>query len=187
MNNETKKTARNYFHFDFDLVKKHLKKLSNNKDRKNYLVGARTEYKQTYLPIDYSRNDLFDFEKVPDFGMKCDFEINKLKEEIQEESQNNSKDGDKYHKDLTIDRAILLLKLLAPQIKSCNNNKVAEVIAFLIGRDTEAVRQNLSKVNNKFVNHPQAFNEDVRIVCKYLNLLGLTNEAKKLKEDSGVA
>ncbi len=46
----------------------------------------------------------------------------------------------KKHKDLTIDRAILLMKHLAPRLTGCDKNKVADVISFLTGFDSEAIR-----------------------------------------------
>jgi hypothetical protein len=92
----------------------------------------------------------------------------------------------KKHKDLTIDRAILLMKHLAPRLTGCDQNKVADVIAFLTGFDSEAIRQGFSEIKNKFANKPKAYNKDVKIVCDYLNLIGLTNEAEKIKRDSGV-
>jgi hypothetical protein len=92
----------------------------------------------------------------------------------------------KKHKDLTIDRAILLMKHLAPRLTGCDKNKVADVISFLTGFDSEAIRQGFSEIKNKFANKPNAYNKDVKIVCEYLNLIGLTNEAEKLKRDSGV-
>lgn len=92
----------------------------------------------------------------------------------------------KKHKDLTAHRAILLMKHLAPRLKGCDQNKVAEVIAFLTGLESEGIRQGFSEVKNKFLNHPKAYNEDVKIVCGYLNLIGLTNEVENIKKDSGV-
>jgi hypothetical protein len=92
----------------------------------------------------------------------------------------------KRHKDLTIHRAILLMKHLAPRLSGCDQDKVAEVIAFLTSFNAEGIRQGMSEVKGKFIKNPESYNEDVKKVSKYLNLIGLTNETENLKRNSGI-
>ncbi len=168
----------------FSSVKKHLETLDTLNEKIAYVIQQRTWYFQADNVILTDENPELPFDK------KCDLELEMLRElkalEGGKENQTASKDEIKKHKDLTIDRAILLMKHLAPRLTGCDQNKVADVIAFLIGRDSEAVRQRFSKIKSKFLNQPEAYNDDVKIVCEYLNLIGLTNEVEKLKKDSGV-
>lgn len=159
----------------FKELLEHLETLPDYKAKIAYLIQQKTEYEQNTSGPNLNWNN----EKT--FGEKCQLEIDKLEKLRQLEV-----DGIKKHKDLTIDRAILLMKHLAPRLTGCDQNKVAKMIAFLTGFDFEATRQGYSKIKNKFINTPKAYNDDVKIVCKYLDLIGLTDEAKKLKAESGV-
>lgn len=178
----------------FKSLKRDLDTLGTIDEKIAYVIKQKCWYLQADDVILTDDNPELPFDK------KCDLELEMLRElkalELEkerlertlplEERQAQSKGGIKKHKDLTIDRAILLMKHLAPRLIGCDQNKVAEIIAFLIGRDSEAVRQRFSKLKNKFLDQPEAYNDDVKIVCEYLNLIGLTNEAERLKKDSGV-
>lgn len=167
----------------FAEILEHCETLPSNKEKIAFLLKEKTKDAQNHT---VNKMD-FSFVEEKTIAEKCELEINKLRELMKlEESQNNSKNGIMKHKDLTIDRAILLMKSLAPRLTGCDQNKVADVIAFLTSFESESIRINFSEIKNKFANKPEAYNKDVKIVCEYLNLIGLTNEAEKLKRDSGV-
>lgn len=169
----------------FEEILEHSETLPSNKEKIAFLLKEKTKDAQNHTVNKFA--DAFQQVKGKTIAEKCQLEIDKLEKLMRlEENQNNSKDGIKKHKDLTIDRAILLMKSLAPRLTGCDQNKVADVVAFLTSFESESIRINFSEIKNKFANKPEAYNKDVKIVCEFLNLIGLTNEAEKLKRDSGV-
>ncbi len=93
-----------------------------------------------------------------------------------EEGQIESKDNIKKHKDLTLDRAALFFNYLFSYAKAdCHNTKKAEVISFLTGFSNNTIRQKLSNLYSKDNDKSlSAYKEDMRIVRKYFEELGLS-------------
>lgn len=158
---------------EFDLPKR-LSLLKKTYDKTNYV-------------FEFQQKALVEMQDETEYEIAIQkAELTHQKELKELTNQDSRQEKTLKHKDLTIHRAILLMKHLAPRLSGADQNKVAEVVAFLTGLDRESIRQGYSEIKNKFFNKPEAYNKDVKIVCKYLNLVGLTNEAEKLKKDSGV-
>ncbi len=171
-------TPENKNPFDFDEVLNHLKTLKTKKEQVEYLIEIKTEYKQ---------KQYWDYER-PTFGEKCDFEISKISELLYLDLASKVPDKKQIveigkHKDLTIDRVILLFNRLIPAFPDCEATKKAEFISFLTGFDSETVRQRFSTIYRKDADKPQAFKKDMEIVCKYLEILGLDEIIRQIKKD----
>jgi hypothetical protein len=111
----------------FQELLKYLETLPNSKDKIAYLVKEKTKAEQNQSGLNFSwGNEL-------SFSEKCNLEIEKLKELMNlEESQNDSKDGIKKHKDITLDRAVLAMSYLLDELKvKCQLSKKKEFIDFI--------------------------------------------------------
>jgi hypothetical protein len=191
----------------FYITELFLEKLPNTQLKINHLREVFIECEAFHLSEEQNggKSDESENEKFArkEFLRQCEIQIQRYEKLLELEKENSQptiaseipseeitrKHKGKFletHKDFSQDRAILLMKSLAPRLKGCDQNKVAEVIAFLTGFSIEGVRIGLSEIKNKFMNKPVAYNKDVKIVCDYLNLIGLTDEAERLKKDSGV-
>jgi hypothetical protein len=157
--------------YDFKEVLKHLETLTSAKEKISYLIEKKTTYEQnTDRSLDW---------ESPSFADKCALEIDKIQKLSNPYSPPKKEVFEPKivevgkHKDLTIDRTILLLNRLIPLFSECDATKKAEFINFLTGFDYETVRQRFSSIHKKDADKPQAFEKDMEIVCKYLNMLVL--------------
>lgn len=165
--------------YDFKAVLAHLETLETLREKVAYLIEQRVSYQQ-------STQKSFDFDN-PNFADKCNLEIEKLEKlarlkSIPQKTEQKTVEVAK-NKDLTVDRTIFLLNRLIPSFSDCDATKKAEFINFLTGFDYETIRQRFSSIHKKDYEKPQAFKKDMEIVCKYLEILGLTNVISEIKKD----
>ena len=124
---------------------------------------------------------------------KCRLEINYREELMKlEESQAASKDDIRKHKDLSRDRATLLLDYLFNEAKAkCHNTKKAEVISALTGYSTNTIEQSFSRFEKEKLQIEDSsevsekFYNDMIVVRKYAEILGLANLVDKINKDLG--
>jgi hypothetical protein len=161
--------------YDFKAVLLHLETLKTLREKIAYLTERRISFQQSI----YST-----LSEIPSFDRKCSLEIEKLEKlaRLQPIPQPKIIEVGK-HRDLTLDRAIFLLNRLIPFFLDCDATKKAEFIHFLTGFDYETARQRFSSINKKDAEKPQAFEKDMEIVCKYLEVLGLTDITREIKND----
>lgn len=106
----------------FQELLERLETLPSYKEKIACLIKEKTEYKQSGI------KDWFD---SPNFGGKCQLEIDKLEKLMRLETPSKqATDGIKKHKDLTIDRAILLMKHLAPRLTGCDQKRLQMLSLF---------------------------------------------------------
>lgn len=164
--------------FDFDSVLKHIKTLPTAREKIAYLIEKRTAYNQSSLS--------FWNLDPPSFAEKCKMEIEKIEklEHLQPVPKIKTVEVGK-HKDLTLDRATLILSYLFTYAKAnCHNTKKAEAISFLTGFSSETIRQKLSNLHSKDNDKSfYAYKEDMRIVRRYFENLNLPEIVKMIDRD----
>ena len=165
--------------YDFKAVLAHLETLDTTNEKIAYLIERRVDYEQ-------NKSMFWDLDE-PTFSEKCNLEIQKLEKlsrlKIAPQTTKQKVVEVAKHKDLTTDRTIFLLNRLIPSFSNCDATKKAEFINFLTGFDYEATRQRFSSIYKKDSEKPKAFKNDMEIVCKYLDILGLTKITSQIKND----
>lgn len=194
------KTIENYFDFDFDSVKNHLKTLSDNKAKIIYLVEAKADYEQQRFKYDF---------ESPHFDRKCEIEIEKIKqleqlEAIPGQNEIASKD-DIQQKDkigerevrqkalgLTQDRAVLAMSYLFLSAKTnCRNTEKAKFISFLTGFSETKIAQSFSRIEKQKLELEEKTefskknSDDYEVVRKLFEILKLTEIQEQIDRDFG--
>jgi hypothetical protein len=173
-----KHDAENYFQFDFNLIKSHLKTLPNDAQRARYLIEAKTEFKQD----DFFRRDM------DNFVDKCDLELKKMSQlAVLKENEKRDRKTHGGSQDQNILAMYYLLDFL--KAKGTATDK-ANFISFLTGFNSEKCRQLLSNPTKKANVNFTAFEKDIQEVQKHFQRLGLTelvkmidNEIEDIKKD----
>lgn len=172
-------------------ILEHLYTLNSIQEKIAYLTKEVVFFKQK--AINLGRNYPSDIKFAIEF---CELEISKLKEErelekmmaeIQEPKEESAKGKTKdtqKHKDLTLDRAVLVFNYLFKfaQVNSHNTEK-SEFISFLTGFSKETIRQRLSNLHEKENNNRNLWEKDLKIVRKYFESLGLTEIVKMIDNE----
>lgn len=147
------------------------------------------EQKISYLIIEKTRSEQDDYEYArrgfKSFAEKCDLEINKLKEleRLNSKPEQGSKVINK-HKDLTLDRATLFFSYLLTYSKAKGpNTKKAEVISFLTGFSKNTINNKLSTLHSKADDNFVQYENDMKIVRKYFEKLGLSEIVEIIDRD----
>jgi len=164
---------------------KHLETLPSEKDRIAYLIQRRAEEQQ-------SRQ----YWKLPGektLAEKYGLEIDKRKELMKlEESQAASITDVKKHKDLTLDRAVLLVDYIFKAAKvNCKNTQKAKVISFLTGYSENTIVQSFSRIEKEKLEIEDEseisdkFYNDMKIVRDYVEKIGLAEAVKIIDKDLG--
>jgi len=163
----------------FQELLKHLETLPNSKDKIAYLVKEKTKAEQNQRGLNFSwGNEL-------SFSEKCNLEIEKLKELMNlEESQNDSKDGIKKHKDITLDRAVLAMSYLLDELKvKCQLSKKKEFIDFITPFSPNTIKTKLENLHEKQDKNFVEYEKDLETINKHFENLGLVKIVKQIKED----
>ncbi len=168
----------------FEEILEHLETLSTLREKIAYLIKEKIQYEQNHF--------LLDERTRPTLAEKCKLEITKLQEIARlEASANSSKPKQdepnhniKRHKDLTLDRATLLMNYLFTFAKvNCHNTKKAEVISFLTGYSENTVGDKLSALHSKADENFTAYEKDMKIIRKYFEKIGLSEIVELIDRD----
>jgi hypothetical protein len=165
--------------FDFEgTVKPHLETLPDTKARIKYLYEVKTEYEQTIE---------FDLD-MPNFGKKCDLEIQKQERLLtleRSEAKGDSKDRrEKRDKGGTQYQNLLALHYLLHYLRADNNNtRKAKFASFLTGFSENTFRQQWSNVHWLKDKDGVAWEKDMKIVRAFFQELGLSEVAKQIDND----
>ncbi len=85
---------------------------------------------------------------------------------------------------LSLDRATLFMNYLFTFAKvNCQNTRKAKVISFLTGYSTNTIGDKLSALHSKADDNFIAYEEDMKIVRKYFESLGLTEIVNMIDKD----
>ncbi len=163
----------------FQELLKYLETLSNSKDKIAYLVKEKTKAAQNKSGLSLSwGNEL-------SFSEKCQLEIEKLKElTILEESQKDSKDGIKKHKDITLDRAVLALSYLLDELNvKCPLSKKKEFIDFITPYSPNTIKTKLENLHEKQEKNFVEYEKDLQVISRYFENLGLLKIVEQIKAD----
>lgn len=94
---------------------------------------------------------------------------------------------------LTVDQFIMVMFAIGgSRLKGLDKKKVAEGLSALTGDSVDHIANRFGQVLpkddgiQKFNSKPDVYNRDVEKVCHILTTMGLTDEASKLKQSSGV-
>lgn len=163
----------------FEIVMEKLKSLPTLKEKIAYLINVKTHYEQN--KSDWNRT----FGDEKNFTEKCDLEITRLrglwaleKEEIA------SKNEQRKHKDLTLDRAVLALNYLLNELNpNCKTSKKKEFIDFITPYSPNTIKTKLENLHEKADLKPKKYEEDLQIISKYFENLGLTKIVDQIKRD----
>ncbi len=175
--------------YDFEKVLEHLETLSDYKEKIAYLIQQKTKYEQNHigLALNFAKEKglALNFGRGKNFAEKCQLEIDKLEKLRQlEVTPKQTTDSIKKHKDLTLDRATLLLNYIFTYAKTnCHNTKKAEVISFLTGYSENTIGDKLSALHSKADDNFINYEKDMMIVRKYFENLGLSEIVEMIDRD----
>lgn len=174
-----KKTDTLKHEYAFALVKVHLKTLPTIKEKIAYLINKKAYYEQNASGLDWSIGE------VKTFAEKCDLEIKRLKEiQALKQEETVSKENPQKHKDLTLDRAVLAMSYLLDELNvKCPLSKKKEFIDFLTPYSPNTIKTKLENLHEKADLKPDKYEEDLRIISKYFENLGLTKIVEQIKRD----
>ena len=197
---EIMRNLDNYFRFDFELIKEHLKTLQSNNSRIVYLIEAKTDYEQRKNEINYESTN---------FVGKCNSEIEKLKQLIQLEAgseqkeivtkdavQTNEKIGERETRQkalgLTLDRAVWAISYLFESAETkCHNTEKAKFISFMTGFSETKIAQSFSRIERiksemeEKTETSKKNSDDYKIIRKLFETLNLTEIQKQIDKDFG--
>lgn len=197
---EVVKNIENYFDFEFDLVKGHLKTLPDDKAKIIYLIEAKTDYEQQRFKYEF---------ESPTFDQKCELEIEKLtklsqlktipeQKEISAKDaiQTNEKIGEREAKQkalgLTQDRAVWAMNYLFTAAKvNCHNTEKAKFISFLTGFSEAKIAQSFSRIEKlkleleEKTEFSKKNSDDYDVIRNLFGILHLTEIQEQIEKDFG--
>ncbi len=178
--------------FQFELCpafKLFLETLPDYQSKIKHLKTALIECEAVHLSEEHhgGSSDEIDYEKQSreTFITECKIEIKRLEQlsELEVKLEQGT-DDIKKHKDLTLDRATLLLNYLFTFAKAnCHNTKKSEVISFLTGYSENTVGDKLSALYSKADENFVAYEKDMKIIRKYFEKLGLSKIVELIDRD----
>lgn len=192
---------------DFHYLKRELQLLPNNRARLAFVLREKASYEQAFGASEPQVRE----NRIVDIGYteKCRIEIEKLERLValglegegstthsQADSHSDTRDyvDDIIRKPrLTVDQFIMLMFAIGGRrIRALDKNDVAEGLSALTGYSVNSFVKKFSEVLpdsnggiKKWLSKPTAYNKDVRAVANILDTMGLSDEAEKLRENSG--
>lgn len=179
LNVTEKKSKTLKVEYAFALAREELKALSSIKVKIAFLINKKSYCEQNASSLNWSSDE------VKTFAEKCDLEIKRLKD-IQELQQENTilKENSQKHKDLTLDRAVLAMSYLLDELNvKCPLSKKKEFIDFLTPYSPNTIKTKLENLHEKADLKPDKYEEDLQIISKYFENLGLTKIVEQIKRD----
>jgi len=163
----------------FETVKENLETLPTLKEKIASLIDEKTNYEQNRSGFEWT----FGNEKT--FAEKCDLEINRLKEIwALEKEEIDSKENQKKHKDLTLDRAVLAMSYLLDELNvRCPLSKKKEFIDFITPYSPNTIKTKLENLHEKQEKNFVEYEKDLQVISKYFESLGLLKIVKQIKDD----
>jgi hypothetical protein len=146
----------------FETVKENLETLPTLKEKIACLIDEKTNYEQNKSGFEWT----FGNEKT--FAEKCDLEINRLKEIwVLEKEEIDSKENQKKHKDLTLDRAVLALSYLLDELNvKCPLSKKKEFIDFITPYSPNTIKTKLENLHEKQEKNFVEYEKDLQVISK---------------------
>lgn len=179
---------------DFSVTKTYLESLADDALRIEHLrklkidceaYNAEAELDATLSKLSEHNKDAREaFIKLCDINIRRLEALQELKrpDEVSQPTidQATTKNGDR-----TLDRTTLFLNYLLTNAKAdCTNIDKAKTISFLTGYSEKTIRQKLSNIHGKDNDKSfETYNEDMRKVRDYFNLVGLTEIAERVERD----
>ena len=169
-----------------DYVTRCIERELKNFDLPKKLTFVKHNLKNSIVPDDLFSRQAFE-------NLKKEFEEKIEQEKI--EVQNRQILGDslddsdkkeilKKHKELTLDRAVLTISYLLDELDvKCPLSKKKEFIAFITPYSPNTIKEKLENLHEKADIKPDKYEEDLQIIIKYFENLGLTKIVDQIKRD----
>lgn len=166
----------------FQEVLEHLETLPTHKEEIAYLIQKQTAYEQ-------NKGLEFTFAGQKTFGEKCQLEINKREKLMRLETtpkQTASKDDIKKHEEARLDRVVLAMNYLldcAGVSEDCQKSKKINFIDFVTPFSRNTIKNQLDNLHEKSDTDGVKYEEDMKIIRRYFQHLGLTEVVERIDRD----